>query len=400
MDPLYGGALVNTPFAKGLILTTGVGSILFHLLGRALVAPRRLSEVLQEIISVWWPLLLLGAYILAGSIYAINANEVKESFLSMGLGMLYLPLLAAAVASSDKPLRLVVWLAAIQVLAALSMLGFIFTTNHLFHESIFVAVPLGAYFLTARKLGVWNAVFGTVMILACAFAVKNTTFLMVMASLAACAVLQFIKFLRRRRSLVRVALLYFGGLFACVLAAALVVVWMKVKTLLPSGNVEYRMEMYEIVWRRFLASPVWGSWFADTSVNYFRLYKIELGSQYLPTHSDILDILGHGGLFGISLWLMAVWRIMAIGWAAGSVLTAVEESGRDLRPWRWLFVLFLVQVNAIITYAVNPPLIKPVYAFWIWGGVGMMWALHRTLTRDRPVESRARPTQPMRSAFV
>jgi hypothetical protein len=80
----------------------------------------------------------------------------------------------------------------------------------------------------------------------------------------------------------------------------------------------------------------------------------------------------------LALWLLAVRRIGSIAWASVRQLTAAP-SDIDLRPWRWLFVLVLVQLNAIITYAVNPPLINPLYGFWIWGGAGVMWALHRHL---------------------
>lgn len=397
VDPFYGGALVTASFAKIVVMASMVGSLLFHLLGRSLTSPRRLARVAQEAASAWWPQYCLCLLIVAGSLYAVNVNAIKESFLAMGLGMLYLPLMAMAVASSEKPMRLVKWLAAIQIAVALSMIGFVVAGDHLYHESIFVAVPVGAYFLVARPLAPWQFVLGVVLMGACALSVKNTTFLMIIVSLLTCVTVWLVRSIRRRSDLGRIAFVYFGALSIVILAAGFGFAWLSIKTALPSGNVDYRMEMYSLIWNRFLGSPIWGDLFTDSSVNYFRLYKIELGTQNLPTHSDVLDILGHSGVIGIALWSAVVWRILSIGWAVGVVLTATA-SDRDLRPWRWLFVLFLVQVNAIVTYAVNPPLINPVYGFWVWGSAGLLWALHRHLKEAAAPVPAKRPSRPLAAA--
>jgi O-antigen ligase len=160
--------------------------------------------------------------------------------------------------------------------------------------------------------------------------------------------------------------------------AALFWLWWTNRTELPSGNVQYRTEMYGIAWRRFLESPLWGTGFTDSSVVYFELYRVATRVQTLPTHSDILDLLAHGGLIAFTLWGLTVWRLFSISMAAARQL-ASAPAGDPNRSWRWLFVLGLVQLGALITYAVNPPMINPVHAYWMWGAAGVMWALYRQL---------------------
>ena len=390
IDPFYGGALVNTPFAKGTVLVLCVGTLCLHLLGRAVTAPARLGVAIRDMGTRWWPLLVLSAFILAGSFYAIFAESVKESFLGMGLGMLFLPLMGLAVASSQNPMRLVKWLAAVHVLIFLTMFGFMVATEQVYHERMFLAVPLGAYFLTAQNGRLWKWPFGLALILVCALSFKNTTLLMILATLVACGLLWIASVVKRYQRLTALLLLYVGILTSIAVAAGLVYAWLQYKSELPSGNTVYRLEMYGIAWQRFLDSPVWGTLFAEATVNYFTVFRVAQGTQNLPTHSDILDIMAHGGMIGLLLWGMVVWRMMSILWLTVRRLTEANLE-RDLRPWRWLFVLGLVQVTAVITYAVNPPLINPVIGFWVWGGMGVMWALHRHLETAAPVVEVVRP---------
>jgi hypothetical protein len=390
VDPFFGGGLVNSPFAKGVVLVLCVGTLSFHLLGRAITSPERLGKAVRDMVAQWWPLLLLSCFIFAGSAYAILAANIKESFLGMGLGMLFLPLMGLAVASSDNPMRLVKGLAAVHVLMVLTMFGFLIATDKVFHERMFLAVPLGVYFLMARERRIWQWPLGLALVAVCALSVKNTTFLMILATLAACGLVWITRVVRRYERLTALLMLYVGIVSMIAIFAGLFYAWLEYKSELPSGNTIYRFEMYGIAWQRFLDSPVWGTLFAEATVNYFTVFRVAQGTQNLPTHSDILDIMAHGGMIGLLLWGMVVLRMLSIVWLTVRRLTEAN-SERDLRPWRWLFVLGLVQVTAVITYAVNPPLINPVVGFWIWGGIGVMWALYRHLESVAPVVQPVRP---------
>jgi hypothetical protein len=181
--------------------------------------------------------------------------------------------------------------------------------------------------------------------------------------------------------------LYFGVLAVVGIAIALVIAWTMFRSQLPTGSPEYRFEMYSIAWRRFLSSPIWGAAFTDTGVTYFELFRTATETRSLPTHSDVLDILAHGGLLAIGLWALSVWKLLvicfdALGTLARGGRRAVEApiKAAAMRPWRWLFVMSLLQVCAIVTYAFNPMLLRPVHGIWVWGGAGLTWALHRLLT--------------------
>lgn len=379
VDPFFGGALTKATIAKWPLLALVFGSLVFHIVGRALTDPARLRRAAGEVLRTWWPIVVLASWVTLGSLFARFAEGIRESFLGLGLGMFCLPLMAVAVRSSRQPQAFLQGLAAVYVATVLGMLVVLLSDLHVFHEEIFVAVPLGAYFLAARPVKLWRFGLGVSLIAACLFSFKNTTFLIVLAVLAVCGVVWSQRLLRRRNRMGVVAAVYFLLPVLMVGAAALFWLWWTNRTGLPSGNVEYRTEMYGIAWRRFLESPLWGTGFIESSVTYFELFRVATRVQTLPTHSDILDMLAHGGLLAIVLWLLTVWQLVRIG-AATIVQLASAPFGESNRGWRWMFLLVLVQLGALITYAVNPPLINPAHAYWVWGSAGVLWALHRQLT--------------------
>jgi O-antigen ligase len=376
-DPFYGGALTKASIAKVPLLALTVGALVFHLLGRAVTDPARLRRSAGEVLQAWWPALALSLFIIGGSAYARFGEGVKENFLAMGLGMLFLPTAALAVRSSSHSQGFTQGLGVVYLLTAAGMLSVLLAGVHVFHEEIFLIVPLGTYFLTAPRTRIWKLVLGLTLIGACAFSVKNTTFLLILITIACCVLLMLMRLLRKSDRLEMITGLYFAVPIVVAACVALAMAYARYKVDLPSGNVEYRNEMYGIAWRRFLESPIWGTLFTDSSVNHFTLYRVALATQDLPTHSDILDLLSHGGIIAIGLWIAVIWQFLRITWDTARVLAQAEPGGGELRAWRCLFVLCMVQVCAVVTYAVNPPLINPAHGFWIWGSAGVLWALHR-----------------------
>jgi hypothetical protein len=378
VDPFFAGGLTKAVFAKGLVYAFGFGSLGFHCLGRAATSPERFSAALREVAAAWWPLILLSLFVIAGSAYGRTVDGVKESFLNLGLGMLFLPLFALAVRSSDHPIATLKWLAAMFVLMALTSLPILLANIHDFHESIFLIVPLGAYLILAPRFSAWRIALGLTLIGLCLFSFKNTTFLLVLLSLFACAGVWLARVAKiKNRLAVVVGAIVVAPLSVLTLVAG-GVAWARHRDSLPSGNIPYREEMYSIAWRAFIDSPAWGSAFTDASVVYFKLFQVAQSTQYLPTHSDLLDLLAHGGVIAVALWLLVAKRQFAIAWFAGRTLAA-REPGVDLTRHRWLAVLALIQLGAIVTYAINPVMINPVYAYWMWGSAGVMWALHQEI---------------------
>lgn len=388
IDPVYGGALTGSGVAKAVVLVLVVGPMLLHFLGRMLADEKRWAQTLHAVLRDWWPISLLGLFITAGSLVARYGRDIPETFLNFGLGMFLLPLMALAVEVSAHRLLLFKGLATIYVATALLMYVVAGAKLHTLHEQIFIAVPVGMYFLTARKQKLWTVALGLLLVFGTLVAFKNTTFILVAVSLVVWAVVLSVRTARRADPLRSFTFIYFGLLLLAAVAIAVAVAWWLRRDALPSGNTGYRIEMYGIAIQRFLDSPLWGTAFAEASVTYFRLYEVAVGTNYLPTHSDMLDMLGHGGLIAISLWLATVWRILSITGAAFAAMTS-PQAHADERGWRWLFVLGMIQVGALITYAFNPPLIRLVNGLWIWGGAGVMWALHRYLTQ--PASARVAP---------
>src|SRR4051795_6627803 len=95
---LAGWILIFAPksgaFGKVALLAIALSFLLLHLLGRALTAPKRLQAAVGEVAAAWWPLLLLSGFIVGGSAYARLADNIRETFLGVGIGMLFLPLFA------------------------------------------------------------------------------------------------------------------------------------------------------------------------------------------------------------------------------------------------------------------------------------------------------------------
>jgi hypothetical protein len=379
VDPFYGGGMTKAGLAKIIVLIFAFSALLFHCFGRAVVSPQRFSAACREMLADWWPLLLLGSFVTGGSIYARAVDDIRESFLNVGLGMLFLPLLAVAVRSAEKPMLFMKWLAAVFILTALGSYPILALGLHDFHESIFIIVPLGVYLICGRSFSPWRSVIGLALIGGCVLSVKNTTFVLVLVTLLYCLALWAVRFFRYGNPLAHAMGVLASAPLLLAGAGALGYAWWKHREVLPSGNVEYRAEMYAIAWRTFRDSPIWGTAFTDPSVVFFTLFRVASSTQFLPTHSDLLDLLAHGGLIAAVLWLLVMWRVQVIGWSATLTLVRRPEDV-DLRPYQWLAVLFLVQVGGLITCAINPVWISPVYAFWYWGSGGVMWALYKETT--------------------
>ncbi len=377
-DPFYAGGLTKATFAKAVVYAFGFGTLGFHCLARAAISPERFWAAWREVWAAWWPLVLLSIFVIVGSVYARAVDDIQESFLNVGLGMLFLPLFALSVRSSDQPLAFMKWLAAMFILMALTALPILVSGVRIYHELMFLFAPIGTYLILAPRFSGWRMVLGLTLIGVCLLSFKNTTFLLVLLSLFVCIGVWLARITRIKNRLAVVV----GALF--VVPVSLVgffiasVAWTRHRDTLPSGNVPYRLEMYEIAWNKFLASPVWGSGFTDPSVIYFQLFKVEQATQYLPTHSDPLDLLAHGGLIAAALWLLVVKRQFVIAWFAGRELAA-RPNGVDLTRHRWLAMLAIMQIGAVITSAFNPIMISPVYAFWMWGSAGVMWALYQDI---------------------
>jgi O-antigen ligase len=394
VDPIAGGSLTKAGPAKALVLVAVYGSLFLHLVGRLYADPLRFRRVTADIVRAWWPIMLLSLAIVLGSLYARLIGDIRETFLAVGLGMSFLPLFALAAQTSASPFGFIRRLLLVYLGTVAAMLVVLLADLHTFHEEIFLAVPLGFYLLADPRPKVWRIALGLGLIGATLVSFKNTTFLLVLACLFAFGLMKFMRGLQHDNRIARLLFAFLGSIFAMATIAAVVVAWLYVRDHLPSGNTEYRLETYRIAWERFLESPVWGTGFTDSAVIFFRLYRVGVATNDLPTHSDILDLLAHGGLLALALWLMTIAKLVRMTWIAMRQLSAVRHV-RFERVWRMIWVFGLVQICAVITYAFNPPLLSPNHGLWIWGSLGLMWVLFRRLEQElpKPVPGRFAVTQ-------
>lgn len=379
-DPFFGGSLTKAGPVKALVFVTVWGSVGLHLFGVGLRDPRQLQRSLGAVLRAWWPLLLLGLWIVAGSLYTELVNKIHSNFLNFGLGMLFVVSLALVLDTSRHPALLLKGLVGVYVLTVLAMQAVLVSGAHTFHEEIFLATAGSLYAFSARR---WQPLWwlaGCAWLGLCMFSFKNTTFLLVLAMLALGTALLLARTARRMDGLKFLLAMYVGTVLIVSVLAAVYLLWYTQRSELPSGNTEYRLEMYNIAWRDFLHSPLFGTGFTGSYTTYFSLYRVALETQDLPTHSDVLDMLKHGGLLAIGLWLATLWSITRLIVASYRQL-ALHRPDELEAGWRWMLVLAGVQVGALITYAVNPPLVATVHAYVIWGSAGLMWGLQRYLVQ-------------------
>lgn len=397
VDPFLGGQLGKLPATKALVFVLMFGSIAFHLFGRLISDQRVYRGVIRDVGRQWWPLIGLSLIIIGGSSYARWVSDIRENFLTTGLAMLMLPLMAMVVLTAANPqrtLRAMGWIYAVMVIAKVPML--IAGTN-IYHEEVFLFIPLAFWLLVAPNVRFWQVLGGVALIAFALFSFKNTTFIIILSSFVVYAFVLLGRNIGRANRLERLTYFYIVGAVALLAATLMFVAWWNIKDALPSGNTEYRQEMYSIAWAKFLKSPLWGTMYTTRSVEYFSLYQVgDGGTNYLPTHSDILDFLANGGVIAFALWALTVKRMFSMLAMSSRQLRDRRNSHRE-KQWRYVWVLGLLQVGAIITYALNPPLQSANHGLWIWGSLGVMWAVYRRVHslagRDVRVEPRQSQVQ-------
>ena len=379
-DPFYGGRLARSYVSKVLLFGSLTVALGINLIARATISPSKFGASTRRVFSSFWPLMLLAVFVIAGSMWGVRIEKVKSPFLSMGLSMLLLPALAISVDSSDRPMAFLKCLAVAYVATVLMMLVEMpFNRKSTHHEEIFLAIPLCLIFLSARHKTTFQIAMGALLLVACGLSIKNTTYIMMLLVLSVSLFVWMRKMSAVGDPLRAFVYSLVAVLFVVGVLVVVAVIWYTYKHLLPHGNTEYREEMYRIAWEKFVASPIWGTGFAGEAVSYFSLYKVDMATQYLPTHSDILDILANGGLIGFFFWLATVLKVPVAFWDAVKKLSQPLQVANEI-AWRWLLVLSVGQMCAIVTYAVNPPLINPLHGYWVWGGLAATWALRRQLT--------------------
>lgn len=330
-------------------------------------------ERTRLLLSLFWPLLAFSLMVLAGSLYGRFAKSVGETFLNMGLfGLVGGMLTSWWLLSSNAPYALLRSLTLAHLLWALVSVAsavLLFRKEELYHSLEFLVLPvLMLPFLWSRSW-LWRALSLGLPILAAVALNKLTAYLILLVVFSVVGLdLTLAKMARARNSLQRFSIAYGAALTALLAIGSTVVVYFATKSALPTGNLEYRLHTYQRAFSRFIESPLWGRWFAESAVDKFNLFTVQSATQNLPTHSDWLDILANGGAIAMLLFAIGFARLLWI--AARALLDPNRWADRAwLRPY--VLVHFMAILSGLVTCALNPVLnnTNRSWAFWINVGI-------------------------------
>ena len=352
-------------------LVFGVAALFFILVGQAIYVPRAKQPPWRESLGHAWPILLFGVLVVVGSTIARAYLDITETFLPMGIGVIGFPLGV-----------ILFWLIGDHLLVARRFLqslllvmpvvmGWVIAKRieggQAFHIEIFLFVPLAVYFFLSmeRRWLAW-ALLASAILLGVA-SNKNTGYLVLLATLIHLALIVMARWRGRKLSVKAMFVIY--CIFALLLIGAVAVGYLLVnhEEFLPSGNVKARSITYGAAIDRFLASPIWGTGFVDTTLVQLTGLTV-LGRDTLVSHSDVLDVLSHGGLIGVSLFLFGLYRVFfrAIGVLKSPVKVEVKFLVHGLS---------IIIVGGVITAFFNSPLISLPIGLLFWFSFGLLAAV-------------------------
>ena len=245
-------------------------------------------------------------------------------------------------------------------------------------------IPLAAYFALLPGRSKWRNLMA-MFFLASAFVFrKNTGFLVLAVTLC---YLWLVEWRFRFRESVEFRRYAACWIFVLLIATGLAVAYWLVERAnwLPSGNPEYRLSTYEIAWRRFLDSPLWGTAFSAAGAEKFTGYDIAVSGGVLPTHSDLLDLAANGGIAALALWLWGYVRI----WRLASVNVLSERVNDKLSAAAHTFAC--MSLAGIVVYAFNPILLQPAKALLLWAQLGMLLGIALYRGREHAARTGATP---------
>lgn len=359
------------------LMLFGVGALFFTLAGQGIFGSARFRRLVAEIAQAW-PVWLLSMLMLGGAIYLRRTQGIDETFMPSALAMVSFLVAFVHIRFHPAPLRSIRILFFAMLLAAAYMGAWIgykrFDAGHAFHVEIFLVVPLAIYFFLALKNRGLAWALTLALLAVGVLSNKNTGYLVTLYTLVHLGVVAYLRNKDRfRDALARLLLHYLLLLVGVAAVAVLAYLVYYREAYLPSGNVEYRTATYQMAWEKFLSSPAWGSLFADTPIIKFKLYFIGLADNKLPTHSDVLDMLAHGGVLGFALFLVAITLPLRSGIKALRLKTdALDPAARAA-----IHGMLGVVAAGIICMAFNPLLLNYVMASLFWLIQGLLYGLSR-----------------------
>lgn len=363
-------------FALGGVILINIGALLFP--ADPTRSYTRRAEQRWRVLAAAWPFALLGLWIVVASIYTRRNAGINNTFITVGLYMLFGLLAARVTMLSEARGALVRTFLYVATLAGVFMVGkmvamFFIESKVSYHELEALIIPLAVYFaLRPMKSRFWRYSLTLLFLTAGVVFQKNTGYIVLALTLAYLWMAEW-RFRFRESFSFRFWTLFWVVVLVVVAVAVYGAFAYQRGDLLPSGNPQYRLRTYELAWNRFLESPLWGTGFTGAATERFTGYQIKSAKGILATHSDILDLAAQGGLLALLLWLWGYVRVMRK--ALHNVLR--ERPRDDLAAAA--HALACMSLTSIVVYAFNPILLQPVKALLLWAQLGMLLgiALHR-----------------------
>ncbi|MGR5144715.1 O-antigen ligase family protein [Photobacterium sp. DNB23_23_1] len=234
---------------------------------------------------------------------------------------------------------------------------------HIFHEQIVFCI-IGALYSSLNFKNIKKYFFTIICLLPMILTFKNTGYLIVVIfSVLVC----FYRMKTFRSPYLRVLV---WGLFLFLIASvafSIAYIIMYPPEFLPSGSPEVRVQTYLYRLFQFSESPFWGTFFYGDYI--FELPTID-GSIYVPSHSDILDLLAFGGSIGLILSLY--------GFLCSILYLLRFEISSEYKS---CFVLIGYITSFILLMSVNPVINQWKMAFFYWFFSGVITFIYHSQTR-------------------
>lgn len=396
-DP-FGWRLERVLLTKHLPLFIACAGALLTLCGTVLFPPawqmrRGAARPAGSVLATTWPLLVLALWSIAGSLFARRVLDIHNTFLGMGLYMLFALLVARVIVVCAARERLIaIWLWGATLAAAWMVLGWatgLSDARGAWHEMENLVIPLALWHGLAPARAGWprrGRLALMAVFLAAGVLLQKYTGLIVLAITLAwmwwagrgAARADASPCVRRPGRALRAGVA--GATGALLVAGALATLAMLRGNVLPQSNNLYRLTTYETAWRGFLAAPVFGAAFTGAATARFTGFDIEAARGVLPTHSDVLDIAAQGGTLGLLLWFAGNLRIARL---AGRRLLRPRPAGH---PRALGHTLACMVATGVVVYTFNPIMLQPVKALILWTELGMLvgLALATPIDAERP----------------
>lgn len=149
------------------------------------------------------------------------------------------------------------------------------------------------------------------------------------------------------------------------------IIYNQTHTLFSTGNISFRLWIWQQQFQKFLTSPFYGQLFTAKTAIEFGLYKVQnfTDNNLVPAHNDWLDILLQGGIIGFVIFFFAYMKPIS-GLLRLRKKTNVSPTEKKLIMW---FVLLLLDLA--IAFIFNPFLANSDIAYIVWSVVAFALVL-------------------------